>query len=614
MFAVLLIVIAAFSACIIFDKKIHETLPVVVFTISLSVYVFALFLPLPAAVMITSVLTLISPALFFFARHKIDLRALVLTVPVFVFIITALAFVLLLSDRHVFFYDDLSYWALYTKNIFVIDALPHLFENCSVSYKDYTPIIQILQYIAMFGKKAFSEDTMFRANACLIYVLLLPMLGSVFDGKGDTAKSPLAVKITAVILYVIFPSVLTAQFYYRLGVDLFVALTFGYVLYCIYMADEFTVFPMICMISALSFLVLIKTSGIVLCIFALIIFAVKLIASKSSGWTHILRFLILSVFTFGSYFSWQLFLRYTWNNGYLSDRVKSGIKGGGFALPAYTGEVIRNYIVHFFTYPLTRAAFGITAAALVILVVAIFLITKKDRVSSAFFAASLTGFVLFCIAHASMYLFVFDEWEAHGLLEFDRYITQYLGGLAAVYMCILIKSACTGEKQKKSTVVLYVCALAFIILLPYADIRQYLLPSGYDRMYEQQYKAMAENAADEWERSGITDLDLAHDGSARLTMIADVWDETTQFLEYDAVPQPIDRVLNVPAVEEGMIANLADDYMEQYLYVAENAPGAYAGNWEETSVLTADGTPLAPGTLYRVQTSDEGRILEVYEH
>ena len=81
---------------------------------------------------------------------------------------------------------------------------------------------------------------------------------------------------------------------------------------------------------------------------------------------------VLAAFSFGSYFSWQLFLRRSWNNGYLSNRVKDGIKGGGFSLPSYTGEVIRNYVNHFFTYPLTRNRFGVTAFLLVIFIVAVY--------------------------------------------------------------------------------------------------------------------------------------------------------------------------------------------------------------------------------------------------
>ena len=75
-----------------------------------------------------------------------------------------------------FYYDDLSYWGLYTKNIFSINKLPHFFENCSVDYKDYTPIMQILQYLALFGRSNFSEGVMFRTNVCFIYIMLLPIL------------------------------------------------------------------------------------------------------------------------------------------------------------------------------------------------------------------------------------------------------------------------------------------------------------------------------------------------------------------------------------------------------------------------------------------------------
>ncbi len=669
MAAILLTLIAALCVCIIFSRKLHETIPPAVFTVTLSVYLFALIFPLNYAIFITTgiavillILALILPRVCTNSftqktwsasgtAHKTEsdtsaaanaftkktwsalllgevshepsnvtrgnerkrlfagsIGSCALTLPFLIFLITSIVFCVLLTGRHVFYYDDLSYWALYTKNLFSIGHLPTLFENCSVSYKDYTPIMQILQYIAMFGRSAFSEDTMFRTNVCFIYVLLLPILSCVYDKSGATGKRNVAAKIAATVLYVIFPHVLTAQFYYRLGVDLFVALVFGYALYIIFTGEK-DIFSFICLITSLSFLALVKTSGIVLCIFAIAIFVTDCISSKLSAKITVIRTAIIAAFTLGSYFSWQMFLKYSWNNGYLSDRVKSGITGGGLVLPGYTKEVVMNYIVHFFTYPLTRGHIGVTAAVLVLFVI-IVRISAPSR--KTLFVSSIVGLVLFCIAHLSMYLFIFDEWEAHGLLEFDRYITQYLGGLVLVYACVLLHATSDEDQKisKRSEVILYASIAVFVILLPYPDMKRYLLPSGYADMYETGYAQMAQNAKSEWESSGIDELKLSHDGSERLTVIADSWDETTQFLEYTAVPQPIDRILNVPAVEEGMIVSLADDYMEQYLYVAENAPAAYVGNWDETAALTADGKPLSGGTLYRVVRNDGDTVLE----
>ena len=660
MVALVLIVSLAMAGGVIFKKKVYETLPVAVFAVTLGVYCFALLLPLPVSVYICAgiVAAVFAAALIICRKTSAGFwqNCRVAFTPFWPYIVlmcVCALFFFLLSGHRVFFYDDLSYWALYTKNIFTIDKLPYLHENCSVNYKDYTPVMQILQYIALFGKKVFDEPLMFRTNGCLIYVLLLPILSPLVncepEGNHTDRESGstfvVARRIAVVILYVIFPHILTAQFYYRLGVDLFLALTFGYALYYIFIYDRDELFRLICIVCSLSFLALIKTSGIVLCIFAMLFYVIhELCKTKGKQDKRIIttiKTVVIAVFAFGSYFSWQLFLRHSGNNGYLSNRVKAGIKGGGIVFPWYTREVVLNYIRQFFTYPLTRNRIGVTAFMLVLFIVLIAVMavkTAKKEGRSDFikpemicFVSTMTGFILFCIAHLSMYLFVFDEWEAHGLMEFDRYITQYLGGMLFLYFCKLIilsgwpegiHIASSADAKRRGlferldsrrtgpALVLVVSRMVFVILLPYSDMKQYLIHANYDSMYEK-YATLSQEATDEWDRSGIPDLALPHDGTQKVTVVADAWDEKMQFIEYNAVPQPINRLVNVPAVDPGLINEFVMDFVDEYVYVCENAPDSYKGDWTETAVLTDDGNPLVGGGLYGVDRSGPDKVLYI---
>ena len=665
MIAILMIVAGAVALCTIFNRKLYETLPPAVFIVTLAVYLFALVLPLNVSVWIVAgllLLVLIACGLVLLKASRLHalkskgltdrLRESTGTIFIILLLVVVCTFFcILMSDRRVFYYDDLSYWAIYTKNIFTIDRLPYLYENCSVDYKDYTPIIQILQYMVMFGQKSFSEPALFRTNVCLIYILLLPMLSVIDDACVNKPA-----KIASAVFYVIFPHILTAQFYYRLGVDLFLALTFGYVLYYSFLFPVKTslfainsprlsddevldtvsttsrrdeVFRIGCILSALAFLALIKSSGIVLCILAIIMFAAREIMAGdhiqgvNRSRTIVAKTLLISVFAVGSYFSWQLFLHYSWNNGYLTNRVKNNVTDG-LKFPVYTGEVLQNYVNRFFAYPLTRNNHGVTAFMLTIFIIVVYsvvLISKRRsgkpyKAYTVLFVSSMIGLVIFCIAHISMYLFVFDEWEAHGLLEYDRYITQYLGGIFYVFVCLLLMgiarcaegSETGGETKGRQArlfaypghLVMLVSLFVFAALLPYKDMKEFLVPENYREMFDREYAQMSKAASDEWKSSGIMEMNLAHDGSQRLTVIANVWDETTQFIEYESVPQPIDRLLNVPSVEEGKILSAIDDYLDDYLYVAKGSKAAYVGNWEETAAVTDDNTPLREGTLYRV--------------
>ncbi|MBR6486818.1 MAG: hypothetical protein IKT17_09035, partial [Lachnospiraceae bacterium] len=490
-------------------------------------------------------------------------------------------------------------------------------------------------------------------NVSFIYIMLLPMFGEVFGGyknsdsyhKGNGEpvikdRTSRYTKIMAVMLYLIFPHILTAQFYYRLGVDLFLALVFGYVLYYVFIYEapdkQSEWFRMIAIVTGLSFLALIKSSGIVLGILAVIMLAVREFAEsrKKAGKSQLItmgKIVVAAAFTFGAYFSWQLFLRHSGNNGYLSNRVNDSVLGGPSTIPSYTGEGIINYIRHFFTYPLTRNTIGVTAFVLVVFVILVHITTrsssefipaasssdtkesKRTVILDNMFICSMVGLVVFAIAHICMYLFVFDEWEAHGLMEFDRYITQYLGGIFFMYACKLVKrTAISGNAgESKARIVLIVSTIVFLALLPYKDMIEYLVPANYTAAFEVGSGQLARNAEDEWNRSGIGELALKHDGTQKLTVVADAWNETTQFLEYAAVPQPFNRVVNVPAAEPGSINGYIMDFVDEYVYVCDNAPGSYTGDWSETAELTSDSTPLKAGTLYKVDRTGEEKVLIV---
>ena len=247
------------------------------------------------------------------------------------------------------------------------------------------------------------------------------------------------------------------------------------------------------------------------------------------------------------------------------------------------------------------------------------------------------GLVVFAAAHVGMYLFVFDEWEAHGLMEFDRYITQYLGGAFMLYVCVLIKIACadrgsairpfdfdketvenpepfpgsSGHRLRIPALVLGISTAIFLALLPYGDMKTYLIPANYRADYEKNHESVEKKAEEEWDQTGIAGMNLPHDGSARLTLIADSWDEKTQHLIYAAVPQPVDCVINTPAIAEGELTSYVEDHLEAYVYVAQNAKDAYKGDWDESAQLTEDHKPLQPGTLYRVIKENDTKTLVV---
>ena len=67
----------------------------------------------------------------------------------------------------------------------------------------------------------------------------------------------------------------------------------------------------------------------------------------------------------------------------------------------------------------------------------------------------------------------------------------------------------------------------------------------------------------------------------------------------------------VPVTKNNMTLDLDTvmDYVDEYVYVCENAPESYSGDWNETCEITSDGKPLEGGELYYTDRSGEDKIL-----
>lgn len=640
MIQLLILLLFTFVASICINKKAHELLPITFISTILMVYFLGIILSYLrisnalriSAVMALSILIVLSliGIISLFRKGSFD-KQLIITPQILVCFVTCIAFFIVFSTHKVMHWDDLSYWAIYTKDLFFLNRIPFGVENCTVQYKDYTPIIQIMQYFFMFNKAAFNETAMFQINCCFMYILMLPFLDKLNFSAGRIKSS-----IAAILFYIVFPHVFTTQFYYKLGVDYLMGLLFGYGLYWI-VKKESSFIKLYSLSVIASFLILVKTSGIILVLFLSIIymvinandsvelsksfFKIKGAAYKCLGVTA--TFLIPLSF----YLSWKLWGRRTGNHGYLSDKVSSNIKGLSHLFPDYSIDVTLNYIKHFFTYPLTRERFGITAAVMVAIIIIMYYVRKKvcpadlkrDRTMMVMLIA---GLVMFCVGHLYMYLFVFDDWEAYGLLEFDRYINQYLAGALYYYLFNIIddtKGLVQLYRSNKAvrfinptTVVL----LLFAILLPYPSIKQYLLISEYNKLYASNYYGMRKAALNEWHECGLNSS-LPLDEDHRIMMLANAWDDQYQYFVYEMCPQAVTVAENLPALESGRVADFTRDLINmngiEYIYVLRDGPEVYQGDfYEESKELREDHQPLEAGTAYEVYRSGDNIMLKTY--
>ncbi len=616
MIQAILTILASCVFALILQRRIEKILPDFVLLVGLGVYLCGIagHLSLSIPIFYGSVFIIAISGCCYLRKQK-DVRILqmipelILTPQAAILCVTIAVFSFLYIGHAVIQWDDLSYWGIYAKNLFYLGHLPNGLENCSVSYKDYTPIQQVFQWFFMAGSSSFSEAALFRINISLLYLLMLPFLSFLKKEAGIR-------NAVSIVLFVVFPHIFSSHFYYRLGVDYLMGVLFGYGILTAFSTvqrKELELEDVVRLVIITSYLSLLKSSGIILAFFLCLFYAL-------SGSIRIKMRLLRFGATFPvpgfAFLSWKWFLRRTGNSGYLSDQIHENIFRGKLSFPPYTAEVLLHYLKNFFLYPLTREKAGMTAFGMTVIIAAVFLMFREPgtiREEKKRLGLLMTCLLLFMIGHICMYLFVFYDWEAHGLLEYDRYICQYLSGVFYYYLYIMLSRSMQWEGRKRYAVTGML--LLLIILLPYRSFFRYMIPSNYQINKDREYGESMKKAEEEWEQSGISGLQLIQNGEQNLTLVADAWDPALQFFCYDAVPQPMAGVINVPAVEEGtlggFIAARMNDYGTEYVYVMKNAEESiYKGDFkEDTKSLTRDGSGLEGGKIYRAIRTEKGREL-----
>ena len=676
MIQILVVLICASLFAMVYRKKMEDVLPSFIMASAILVYSlgilkFRLDIASYAVIGVYLILAIVFLAILLKNRNaqNVSLKTLfcenVISAPIIILFVTCIVFWLLFSTHRIFNWDDLSYWGIYLKDIFTLGKLPLGVENCTISYKDYNPIMQIFEYFFMFRDGSFNEARPFQINVCFMYVLMLPFLRNVKFGRiyasandktleqsnavliGDAgaAQNRAISNIVMIVLFIIFPHIFSTQFYFKLGVDYLMSVLFGYGIWVICDKENKGLMCLFRLIVTATFLTMIKTSGVVLALFLVLFYAVY--SDDKKGIKGVAAFVgngILAGFIPMCYYlSWKLWGRRTGNNGYLSDKVESNVKSLAHAFPDYTGEVVLNYIKHIFTYPLTREKIGITAFGMILLILLVYYVRKKtgdvlikDR---RLFVVIMVGLFVFCLAHIYMYLFVFDDWEAHGLLEFDRYINQYLAGVLYFYLSSLwldgyrlvskIREDLSIDENDLSIKAsrklrglltgldpALVALVVLLALLPYPSIKQYLIPANYNKMYAEKYQGMYDATLTEWDRCALKEMSLPLDEDNRVMLLGNAWLDEFQFFTVQMVPQAVTVVENIPALEEGRVSAFCRDLINSrgidYIYVLDGTSECYTGDFaNETRELTMDGSSVENGKSYKVVRNDDGIWLEM---
>ena len=218
-------------------------------------------------------------------------------------------------------WDDLHYWAIFPKNMAMINGVPSGDMECTF-YRDYFPVVQYLYYPVFRLTGGFSEPAMFAVNYALIFLFLLPLFT-----KRDGQSVP--VYVASLLSGTVLPFACTFQMLHCLGVDSIMTFLFGVLI--IYVFDEKRdLFYFLRILILTTTLTLMKTTAVIFSSVVIALFFVKNLKRTKRFFLSLLG-LLFSNGLF--YMSWKVFCRIKGNTTYLSDNLSRSLGKGGIVFP-----------------------------------------------------------------------------------------------------------------------------------------------------------------------------------------------------------------------------------------------------------------------------------------
>lgn len=585
---VLCLLFACAAVALYFNRRIEEALPIGVFGVMLLSYALALCSRLSRANQLGCFVCIVSGVFFSLLCWKRLIKEnqtkellhgtikkmfleQVLTPGMLVFILWSIGIVLLFSSHFVTNWDDFNYWANFSKNIAMVDGMVSG-ASSSTYFKDYTPAVQLLYFVAFKGFGGFRESTMFISNNILLAICLIPFISC--DGK----KSWIA--LCRSVVGILFPVAFMFQQLHCLGVDCILSVLFGYLLVLIFFEKRRDVFFYAQLLMGISVLALVKSAGI-MC--AVIIVTMVFVLDKRRFLSGALSAVCLVAFVM----SWRIYCNRSGNTSYLTDKATSSLSTAGFlALPDYAGEVILRFIKNMALFNLNESSIGATPLLCLLIIVGVMYMArlywkKRDldgtRTDSKKVVIALAilfaGFIIYIASLLYTYLFVFEKWEALSLSSFDRYISIYL--LAMIYLAVYALFYMGLERERSDKFI----NIGIVVLTVYivASLNYPLLYNTFaPGMYEQSYAQVKEKRAEVHDRFEDIFAKCPEMRGGRFLIINDMKDnELEKYQQYEAVPS-VTFILHLDEMPEsdinsnevrGKISEQLEDHSLDYAVV-----------------------------------------------
>lgn len=334
-------------------------------------------------------------------------------------------------------------------------------------FKDYPPGTALFQYFWL-KLTGFKESSMITAYSIMILSML--MIGA----HQITWKNWSRI-IVYILLILPIPMIFYSNAYSAILIDPILGVTYAYGLASLFLAKRLDLFVSIRTGFALSFLIILKSTGLLSVVFILLYIIIKTLNNKNKKTNkNKLPYFIL--------FSLPLIVQITWKIHLHVNKIAKTFKMEGISIgkvistftgngPAYHKNVIISFIEAILNKPLTTNIISMTSWSYLILFILLSVIiirfaptiVEKKKFLLMLTSVYIYGFV-YLISLLLMYLFVFNEKQGMMLVSFVRYMNVYNLSVLLLLMFVAFYYA-NGNQNKYDNrmgfVVVFMCVSLF---------------------------------------------------------------------------------------------------------------------------------------------------------
>ncbi|MEX1377739.1 MAG: hypothetical protein AB1Z23_09765 [Eubacteriales bacterium] len=428
----IIITISSLAVSVIIKKKFYETLPAVVGSIILMLYIAyitnwlvyskMLILGLSISLVIFALIKLIKNA-----SDRSFLRKAVYSPTLLIYLFLIVLFAFFAQNRLVGLWDELRLWGAYPKALHTYASL-QLGDNAVIypMMQSYPPAMPLLGYFFTCFSPVFNESVLFVVYAFLGMVFMLPFTKYLEWSKWYN------IVFTAFIIiffpYIIYSLTSDGAYYYKsLFIDSILGIYFGY---CMYSAREncyegkFKIYEFFVLLACL---VLLKDSGLffaVMCLVTSLVYFYQV--RKTKALKKFIVGVLLFLFALGlSHFSWSYMIKMYGIENHL-----------GFTEKVKLMSVLRTIIVAIVGKPIYLIAFIVILACAIGEKYLCYRLDNKDvKIKNWTLIMQIVTYIGFLVG----YIYVFRHFIANGKLpSFRRYMSTLVIGELYLFISILI--------------------------------------------------------------------------------------------------------------------------------------------------------------------------------